>query len=204
MFAWGLAMLLLGLPNYRQWHTGWGATAAERAGVMAGDSLIVRPHFVATRAITIDAPTEAVWPWIIQMGYGRAGWYSYDLLDNRGRRSTQGIEARWQQLRIGDRVRMSARADDHTAFRVRALVPYQLLVWAKPDATWSWRLEAAGSGTTRLVTRVRARYEGAAALLGAPLMEIGDYPMMRRCLLGIKTGAERPSSGAMSDPGGSR
>jgi hypothetical protein len=204
MVAWGLAILLLGLANYRRWHTGWGATPAECGGVMAGDTLVVRPHFVATRAITIDAPREAVWPWIIQMGYGRARWSGDDLLNTHGRRGAESIEARWQRLRVGDPVRMSARADDHTAFRVRAFVPYQLLVWAKPDATWSWRLDEAGSGTTRLVTRVRARYEGAAALLGAPLMEIGDYSMMRRCLLGIKTRAERPSSGAISDLGGSR
>jgi hypothetical protein len=197
-------MLLLGLPNYRQWHTGWGATAAERAGVMAGDTLIVRPHFVATRAITIDAPREAVWPWIIQMGHGRAGWYSYDLLDNRARHGAQSVEARWQRIRVGDPVRMSARVDDHTAFRVRAFVPYQLLVWAKPDATWSWRLEDAEGGTTRLVTRIRARYEGATALVGVPLMEIGDYPMMRRCLLGIKARAEHPSNRSISHTGGSR
>lgn len=67
MFAWGLVLLTLGAANYRRWHTGWGATAEERAAAMAGDDLVFRPTFVATRAVTIDAPPEAAWPWIVQM-----------------------------------------------------------------------------------------------------------------------------------------
>jgi hypothetical protein len=201
MFAWGLAILVLGAANYRRWHTGWGATRAERVAVMAGDDLIVDPHFTPTRATTIDAPPEAVWPWIIQMGYGRAGWYSYDLLDNLGRRSAQRIEPKWQEVRLGDPLPMSARVDDHTAFRVVAFTPFRVMVWAKPDSTWSWRLQRTDTGGTRLVTRVRARYSGAAALLAAPLMEIGDFPMMRRCLLGIKARAEHPSSRSIVQAG---
>jgi hypothetical protein len=190
MFAWGLAILLLGWLNYRRWHCGWGATPVERTAPMAGDDQISEPDFAPTRAITIDAPPEAVWPWLVQMGYGRAGWYSYDLLDNRGRRSAERIEPRWQDLRVGDPVPMSGRVDDRTAFRVAVLTPYRVMVWSKADSTWSWQLRATPAGGTRLVTRVRARYAGLGALLGAPLMEIGDFPMMRRCLLGIKARAE--------------
>jgi hypothetical protein len=73
----------------------------------------------------------------VQIGYGRAGWYSYDRLDNRGRHSAERIEPRWQRLRVGDPVPMSARIDDHTTFRVLAFIPYRVMVWAKPDATWS-------------------------------------------------------------------
>ena len=202
MFGWGLAILVLGAANYRRWHTGWGATPVERTAAMAGDALIVRPHFVATRAITIDAPPHAVWPWIVQMGYDRAGWYSYDLLDNHGRHSAERIEPRWQHVHTGDPVPMSHRIDDHTAFRVLALVPYRVIVWAKPDATWSWQLQEIAAGTTRLVTRIRARYQGTAALVGAPLMEIGDFPMMRRCVLGIKARVEHQSAQQTSVTGG--
>jgi hypothetical protein len=194
MFAWGLAILLFSAANYRRWHTGWGATPADRSTAMAGDELIIRPHFTATRAITIDAPPDAVWPWIVQMGYGRACWYSYDRLDNRGRRSADHIEPRWQDVRLGDPVPMSAGVDDRTAFHVFPFAPCHLMVWAKSDATWSWRLEPTVTGETRLITRIRARYVGIAALVGVPLMEIGDFPMMRRCLLGIKARAERPSN----------
>jgi hypothetical protein len=202
MFTWGLVILLLGAANYRRWHTGWGATPAERRAAMPGDELIARPHFAPTRAVTIDARPEAVWPWIVQMGYGRAGWYSYDLLDNRGRQSALRIEPRWQGVRVGDAVPMSARVDERTAFRVHSLVPGRCVVWAKPDSTWTWLLTPTAAGGTRLVTRVRARYTGAAGLLAAPLMEIGDFPMMRRCLLGIKSRAEHPSSRSFTPTGG--
>jgi hypothetical protein len=193
MFGWGLAILGLGAVNYRRWHTGWQTTPAERAAAMSGDDLVSRPHFVATRAITINAPPQAVWPWIVQMGFGRAGWYSYDRLDNLGRRSAETIEPKWQEVHVGDPVPMSGRIDDRTAFRVFAFTPYRIMVWAKPDSTWTWQLRPTATGGTRLVTRVRARYAGAGALLAVPLMEIGDFPMMRRCLLGIKARAEQPS-----------
>jgi hypothetical protein len=62
----------------------WGATDAEVAAPMPGDELVPRSSFTATRAITIDAPPEAVWPWLVQLGYRRAGWYTYDLFDNAG------------------------------------------------------------------------------------------------------------------------
>jgi hypothetical protein len=202
MFAWGLVILLLGAANYRRWHSGWGATAAERSAELAGDELMIKAHFVANRAIAIGAPPQAVWPWIVQIGYGRAGWYSYDLLDNRGRHGAERIDPRWQRLRVGDPVPMSPRIDDHTTFRVLALIPYRAMVWAKPDATWSWQFQETGTGTTRPVTRIRARYSGAAALVGVPLMEIGDFPMMRRCLLGIRARAERPSNRSTIVAGG--
>ncbi len=191
MATWGAAILALGAANYRRWHLGWGATAAEQLETLPGDELIGRPHFVPTRAVTINAPPAVVWPWIVQMGYGRAGWYSYDLLDNRGRRSADHIEPRWQRLKVGDAVPMSGRDDRSTAFRVHTLAMGQSMVWAKPDATWVWVLRSTPDGGTRLVTRVRARYTGWSALLGVPLMELGDFPMMRKCLRGIKNRAER-------------
>ena len=97
---------------------------------------------------------------------------------------------------------MSARIDDHTTLRVLAFIPYRVMVWAKPDATWSWQLQETGTGTTRLVTRIRARYSGTAALVEVPLMQIGDFPMMRRCLLGIRARAEYPSNGSTIVTGG--
>src|SRR5690349_6473826 len=63
-------------PLYRRVHLRWGATDAEVTAPMPGDELVPEPSFSATRAITIDAPPEAVWPWLVQLGYGRAGFYS--------------------------------------------------------------------------------------------------------------------------------
>src|SRR4029450_1696876 len=80
----GLPLFALA-PLYRPWHLRWGATDDELAAAMPGDSIVPRPSFNATRAITVDAPSEDVWPWLVQLGYGRAGWYSYDVFDNAGR-----------------------------------------------------------------------------------------------------------------------
>jgi hypothetical protein len=78
-------------PLYRRWHLRWGATPAEVAVVMAGDALFPRAQYRSTRAITISAPPDAVWPWLVQVGCLRAGFYSNDLLDNLGRPSSTAI-----------------------------------------------------------------------------------------------------------------
>jgi hypothetical protein len=72
----------------------WGATKAELAAPMPGDDIVRRAQFNATRAITIEAPPEHVWPWIAQLGYRRAGFYTYDLVDNAGERSAERIISR--------------------------------------------------------------------------------------------------------------
>lgn len=79
----------------------WGVDAAESARSMPGDELVPAPDAVDTRVIDIDAPVERVWPWLVQMGYGRAGWYSYDVLD-MDEPSALAIEERWQTLAVGD------------------------------------------------------------------------------------------------------
>lgn len=77
--------------GYRRWHLRWGASRDERDAAMAGDEVLPVAQFTATRAITIDAPPSRVWPWPTQVGAGRAGFYSYDLIDNRGHRSSDRI-----------------------------------------------------------------------------------------------------------------
>ena len=73
-------------PLVRPWHLRWGATADEVHGAMPGDDVVPKAQFNATRAVTIDAPPERVWPWIVQLGYRRAGFYTYDLIDNASQR----------------------------------------------------------------------------------------------------------------------
>ena len=89
-------------PLYRRRHLRWGANDAEVAGAMPGDEFVPEASFNDTRAITIDAPPEAVWPWLVQIGYGRAGFYSYDLFVNAARPSADRILAEHQQPRVGD------------------------------------------------------------------------------------------------------
>jgi hypothetical protein len=197
----GLAEVAVALPLFlvapllRRWHLRWGATDAEVAAAMPGDELVERPSFSATRAITIDARPEAVWPWIVQMGFGRAGFYSYDLLDNEAVPSADRILPEHQQPHVGDRVPMARRVSETTAFRVRAFEQNSWMLWEKPHSTWSWVLTPLEGGRTRLVTRLEDRFDWRRspgnALLSVILFELGDFPMMRKLLLGVKARAER-------------
>lgn len=186
--------LFLTAPLYRPWHARWGATAAEVAAGMPGDDLFPDAQFRVTRAISIDAPPEAVWPWLVQVGCLRAGFYSDDLLDNLGHPSASELVPELQSLEIGQWVPMSPKdPTDVTAFRVQSFATNEWLLWAKPDSTWAWVLGELPGGRTRLITRVHARYDWAhpvTALFSVLLMELGDFAMMRRMLRGIKARAE--------------
>jgi hypothetical protein len=190
-------------PLHRRRHLRWGATAAEVSAPMPGDEAVPEASYVATRAVDIAAPPEAVWPWIVQMGADRAGWYSDDLFDNAGRPSADVIRPEWQQVARGGIVSMSPRTPPPpgTYFVVASFEEPHWLLWSKADSVWSWRLEPRPGGGTRLVTRVHARYDWqrpAVALLGVLLMELGDYPMMRRMLLGIRSRATADRTGLTS------
>jgi hypothetical protein len=185
-------------PLYRHWHQRWGATDEEVRGLMPGDDVVFKAQFNATRAITIDAPPEMVWPWIVQMGYRRAGFYTYALLDNAGYDSADRILQQYQHPKIGDWMPMAKKVNDTTAFKVKAFEINDWLLWEKPDSTWAWRLIALDGGRTRLITRLKARYEWArpgSAILSLVLLEFGDFPMIRRVLKGIKVRAELMGAG---------
>ena len=161
---------------------------------MPGDDLVPLASFNATRAITIKAPPERVWPWIIQMGYRRAGFYTYDLLDNSGIKSATSILDQFQNPRLGDWMPMASTVNETTAFKFNAFDTNHWLLWNKPDSTWSWRLSLGAPGQTRLVTRLKQRYAWETpgmAIFTLVLLEFGDFPMMRRVLKGIKSRAER-------------
>jgi hypothetical protein len=180
-------------PLYRRWHQRWGATDAELAAPMPGDDLIDDVAYLATRAITIDAPPADVWPWLVQVGCLRAGFYANDLLDNLGHPSAHRILPEYQSLEIGQWVPMSPTPSDTTAFKVAGFEPAQWLLWHQPLSTWSWTLTELPGTRTRLVTRLRIHVDWrhpAISLLSVVLNEFGDFPMMRRMLLGIRDRAE--------------
>ena len=189
--------LLLTAPLYRWWHLRWGATPAEARAAMPGDDLVPVSHFTATRAITIQARPCEVWPWLTQVGYGRAGFYSYDLFDNLGRPSATAIMPQWQRASVGDLAApMASHPTPATSFRVADAEPEARLVWAKPDSTWVWTLAPLAPGRTRLVTRLRQRYQPTpAGLMTIILAEFGDFAMMRKMLRGIKSRAEAGLAG---------
>lgn len=189
----------VGAPLFRSRHLRWGATPAEVTDAMPGDGWVSEAQYRTTRAITIDAPPAAVWPWLVQVGCLRAGFHSDDLLDNLAHPGATSVIPELQHLRIGQSVPMSPGGpSDRTAFKVASFDEHESLLWAKPDSTWSWRLTELSGGRTRLVTRVRARYDWHHpfdAALGVLLMELGDFAMMRRMLRGIKERAESLASG---------
>ncbi len=172
---------------------------------MPGDELVPEPSFNATRATTINAPAEAVWPWTAQLGFGRAGWYSYDLFDNAGRPSAERILPEYQQPKIGDWIPMASKVNETTAFKITALEPNRWMLWEKPHSTWTWKLIPLEGGRTRLISRLKERYEWRAspanALLTLILFEFGDFPMMRKLLLRVKRRAEQLPAHAPVDEG---
>jgi uncharacterized protein YndB with AHSA1/START domain len=187
--------LFLTAPLYRRWHLRWGATAAEVNASLPGDELQPKAQFRATRAITIDAPPEQVWPWLVQVGCRRAGWYSNDLMDNLGHPSSRELIDEYQHLEIGQWVPMSAFGEptEVNAFKVADFELNRWLLWTKPESSWVWQLTPTANGATRLVSRVHAARDWrkpGMALLGVVLMEFGDFAMFRRMLLGIKERAE--------------
>jgi len=185
-------------PLYRRRHLRWGATDAEVAAPMPGDEVIDDVAYLATRAITIDAAPSAVWPWLVQVGCLRAGYYANDLLDNLGHPSADRILPEFQRLEIGQWVPMSPTPSEVTAFKVAGFEEGSWLLWQQPLSTWSWTLTELPGGRTRLVTRLRIHLDWnhkAASLLSVVLNEFGDFPMMRRMLLGIRDRAERTQVG---------
>jgi hypothetical protein len=172
---------------------------------LPGDGLVPRAQFRATRAITIDAPPEAVWPWLVQVGCLRAGWYSNDLLDNLAHPSATTIMPALQHLEVGQWVPMSPTPSERTALKVHSFEVNTWLLWTTPDSSWAWRLIPADHNQTRLVTRIHTQYDWRhplSALVGVLLMEFGDFAMIRRMLRGIKTRAESLDQGARLPCGG--
>lgn len=192
-------------PLFRRWHLRWGATSSELADSMAGDGMLARPRYRSTRAIEIDAAPDAVWPWLVQVGCLRAGWYGNDLLDNLAHPSATTILPELQHLAVGQWVPMApSPPTDRTALKVHSFAVNSWLLWTKPDSTWSWQLTPTAAGGTRLVTRIRATYnwhDPATALLGVALMELGDFAMLRRMLRGIKARAEALQPAHAAPPG---
>jgi hypothetical protein len=186
-------VMLAGFVAGRRWQLHWGATDAEVAARMPGDDLVERPSLLATRAVEIDAPPEAVWPWLVQMGgYTRAGWYSYDMISNGGNPSATTVVPELQQLAVGD---VLPTGPGGVGFVVERIEPPHVLVLAirLPAATTSWtcQVTADGAGRSRLVSRlrVRTRFTPGGLFYGA-VLDPGDFVMMRKALLGIKWRAE--------------
>lgn len=223
-----VALLALGGAGYagyqlvlKPWWRRWGVVPDEAIAPLPGDEVVPDAMTSETRGITIDAPPAAVWPWLVQMGYGRGGWYSYDAVDMAGH-STDRILPEHQGLKAGDLVpthpgggfvvklidpekalvlfadtslMQEQPATDEASLNVRATGA--VLERAQPTdfaASWAFVLEPLPGGRTRLLERVRARFgetDQPWQRYTMPLMGFGVFVMVRRQLLGIKQRAEQ-------------
>ena len=178
----------------------WGATDAEADGPLAGDGLIANADLTATRAITIRASTDQVWPWIAQLGQSRGGFYSYDFLENLAGcdiHSADRIVPEWQGIAVGDEVRLAPEV----GLVVASLEPGRSLVLrggipigkTPPpyDFTWAFALRDEPPETTRLLVRERYAYTRRRARLIVEPAEAVSFLMSRKMLRGIKDRAER-------------
>ncbi len=171
----------------------WGATGEEANRRLPGDELLEAADIVATRAISIAAPPAAIWPWLVQMGPGRAGAYTYDWIENLfglNMHSADRIVPEWQQLQVGDVLRSQ---EEEPGMRVEILEPERALCTRSEAGDWVWSFTLfPDCRSTRLVSRNRIAIEGASAAqrLGMMVVEPGSLVMERKMLLGIKRRAE--------------
>lgn len=175
----------------RPWHLRWGATAEEVAAKLPGDDRVAQPFLNATRAVTVAAPPAAIWPWLLQMGYRRGGWYSYDWLDNDRVPSAARVVPELQHLQVGDLM----LTDAQHGFTVVEMEPNLHLVLFIDEALGQISsaivLDPAEADRTRLIVRLRARFRPSLrGLLFYAVFEPGDFVMMRKMMLTIKQRAE--------------
>ena len=176
------------------------ATPEERLHALPGDELIKEPIGSLDHAITIRRARQEVWPWLAQMGAGsRAGWYSYDVLDNGRRPSAERIIPELQKLAVGMIFPALPGATD--GFTVLAFEPRHFLVlgWTTPDGvrlmTWAYVLEDGERGSTRLIVRARAglgyHFHGLPWWATKRIVAAIHFVMQRKQLLGIARRVER-------------
>ncbi len=190
---WGTA-LALALVAYRRRLRRpiltWGATDDEATARLPGDELLERPDGGSTRAITVDAPAEAIWPWIAQMGPApRGGAYTYDWIENLlglDMHSADRVLPAYQHPAVGDTIGYGPNR-----MRLERVEPNHVLAWRSEDGNWVWTFVLhEQDGTTRLISRNRFRLPTLAARIGMAPMEPASLVMERKMLLGIKRRAE--------------
>jgi len=195
----------------------WGATAEEAERTLPGDELVADAKMKATHAITIDAPAAEVWPWLVQIGHQRAGWYSYDSLHRlmgiagsveNQERSAEHVIPELQALDVGDMIEIGP----DMGYKVVEIDPGRALVLhiavemgtfrsfdpaeETPNdffaSSWTWFLKELGENKTRLIVRIQMDYAPSAlqALMVRGVIEPGSFVMERKTLLGIKRRVE--------------
>jgi hypothetical protein len=196
----------------RPWHMRWGTTRDEVTRPLPGDEIVPQPQYATTHAVTVHAPPDMVWPWLVQLGQGRGGFYSYDWLENLFNldiHNADEIRPELQELHVGDTV--SLAPDGMLPMSVMVLQRERALVLANGNlrgsglarpgdylrgeiaGSWAFVIYPLDAVTTRLIIRWRAAWQPSAlaSLINAAVLEPAHFIMERRMLLGIKERAER-------------
>jgi hypothetical protein len=193
----------------RPWFLHWGTSASEIRQIWPGDELSPRPGYVATRAVTIQAPAESVWRWVVQVGQDRAGFYSYSWLENiflADMHNADRTVEEWQTRNIGDTVWL-ARKDRYRGMArltVALLTPNRAMVMVSPidyqrisagesaGGSWAFILTAVDPRTTRLILRSRSGQSGSIWRMAYNyfVFDPAHFIMERKMMLGIKHRAE--------------
>lgn len=194
--AAAIAFTVLTSPLFRPWYSRWGATKHETAKPLPGDQLVPEPVLASTRGITIHAPADAVWPWLVQMGQGRGGLYSYQRLENLvgcDMHNADQILVEHQHIEIGDKIRLTPEGRG-PFFVVSAIEPGRAVILSgdNPPTTWAFILAPIDKKSTRLIIRFRQDYErGVGNFLGWRVFtDPISFWMERKMLQGIKARAE--------------
>jgi hypothetical protein len=178
----------------------WGAVREELSIELPGDERVAAPRISSTRSVTIDAPPGGVWPWLVQLGQGRGGFYSYDFLENLAGleiHSADRVVTELQRLEVGDLVRSAPqRFGPDAGFRVAGIEPGRALILSVGEAPVSWALVVRGlsGGRTRLLSRWRIGGGRRVAVAYGVAVELQHFIMERRMLLGIAARAERAAA----------
>lgn len=195
---------------FHPWQERWGATDEELVASLPGDDLIAEPAGQVTRAIEIAAPPEAVWPWVIQLGADRGGFYSYDWLENLfrlGIHSADRIVPEWQERAGGDL--MHADAAGGSGWYVMDVRPPHALVVQMANVkagrpfrrdeppfmefTWAFVLQSHEDGRTRLLVRERVAFGNRLAQVAGSPVGLISFVMTQKMMRGIKTRAAAPT-----------
>lgn len=183
----------------RPWHLQWGATEEERREPLPGDELVPDAVESATHAVTIQAPASAVWPWLVQIGQDKAGFYSYTWLENLvgcQMHNADHILPEFQRLQVGDEVWLHPKAPP---LPVLIVEPERALVMGSNTeipGTWGLYLKPLDANTTRLIARGRgAKKRGVLSQVGHyTLFEPAHFIMERKMLLTIKYLVEKQAA----------
>lgn len=202
-----ITVMVLVLRWFSRWHVRWGATDDEASGWLPGDDLVEEPADQATRAVTIAATPEEVWPWVVQLGADRGGFYSYEWLENLfglGIHNAEQIVPEWQQRSVGDLVLADAKGSG--GWCVMDVRPVEALVLQVADVrtgqplrrdeqlrwefSWSFVLGTASDGQCRLLVRERTGFGSRLTRTAMSPIGIVSFVMTREMLSGIKHRAE--------------